>query len=83
MNGWTQTITLMITVAFAVASCAFWMTSIMSDQRLINASIINRLGPGGWSRPEQQEFVNTLREMANHPVPNLKSVKTMLEHNNE
>ena len=77
-NGWGQTLTLILTFVICAVSSALWIQgqnqivmnavlAIETDQKIMRV----RLTTGGWSRSQQQEFVDDLRDMSGHPVPSL------------
>lgn len=79
-SGWLQTIIMVLTVVAACVSGALWIQSenqalyslIMENEReqdLFNRTILTRLTSGGWSFAKQLDFVEGLRDAADHPVP--------------
>ncbi len=85
LNGWLQTIVLLISIVGSGVGVALWIAGEISDVKisivkiqsvhdLDMAAVRNRLTAGGWSRPQQQKWIDALRTVASvsHTVPDLE-----------
>lgn len=81
MNGWSQTLSVILALVTTAVGGTLWFQSkhtsmVMAISSLRHEqSIMNyRLFAGGWSRWQQQAWVDELREVADHPLPTLKKI---------
>lgn len=84
-NGWLQTICVIATMVLSLVTTsvvgAMWIKDQLHDTQLAILAIEAeqeivrvRLTTGGWSRSQAQGWVDALRPMATHPIPNLPPV---------
>ena len=80
---WGQTAVVILTIIGACVSGALWIEKktqkldiaildVRATHALDQAAVATRLTMAGWSRQQQQAFVDNLREVADHPVPSLE-----------
>ena len=83
LHEWGQTIVVLLTIFGACVSGVLWversdsalgkvLLELKSTHALDQAAIESRLTLSGWSRQQQQAFVDDLRAVADHPVPSLE-----------
>ncbi len=79
---WWEMLVLLISIVGSAVGVAWLLKGEISDieisivkvqsvHDLDMASIRSRLTSGGWSRPEQQQWIDALRTRAGHSIPNL------------
>jgi apolipoprotein N-acyltransferase len=69
-NGWNQTLTLLLAIILACVSGSVWIQGQHHDLHTAIVSVKHDQA-GSWSRSQQQQFVDDLRGVSDHPVPTL------------